>query len=426
MSPEDEIVIRVRSLTKRYPLYRKKTDRLREALSPAGAVLHTEKEALSGVSFTVRRGECIGIIGLNGSGKSTLLKILTGVVSESGGTAEVKGHTASLLELGAGLNPEYTAVENVFLSLALMGYTEREAQDKLPAILEFADIGSYAEQPVRTYSSGMFVRLAFSIAMSAEPEILMIDEALSVGDIFFQQKCWRRLRELRDRCTVLMVSHDLTALTKFCGRILLLHQGVLRFDGSPGEAVAEYYKVRQGFLEEWEDSAAIRKMPGTKDVLPFRMTRDGQLSGRMEAVITEFYYDIDGDPFREWCRAGQEIHVVLKVESGRRMENLIVGYQVLDRYGTEVFGETSITAEGISRDTVLERGVHRIAYSFRWPEIREGDYLITLGIGSGDEVLRQTEQCWVNRAIHLVNSTGGKVIYGVFNGSMRDFAICGD
>ena len=426
MNRDNEIVIKVQNLTKRYPLYRKKTDRLREAFSPAGAVFHTEKEALSGVSFTVRRGECIGIIGLNGSGKSTLLKILTGIVCKSSGAVEVKGHVASLLELGAGLNPEYTAVENIFLSLALMGYTGREAQEKLPLILEFADIGGYAEQPVRTYSSGMFVRLAFSIAMSAEPEILMIDEALSVGDIFFQQKCWRRLRELRDRCTVLMVSHDMTALTKFCERILLLHQGVLRFDGSPGEAVAEYYKVRQGFSEEWNDSTVKRESPAAKDILPFRRTLEGQLSGRMEAVIKEYYYDIDGEPFREWCRAGQEIHVVIKAESSRKMDNLIVGYQVLDRYGTEVFGETSITAEGINRDTVLERGVHRISYSFRWPEIREGDYLITLGIGSGDEVLHQKEQCWVNRAIHLVNTTGGKVIYGIFNGSMRDFAICGD
>ena len=423
MKRDKETVIAVHKLTKRYPLYRKKTDRLREALLPATGICHTEKEALGGVSFTVSKGECVGIIGLNGSGKSTLLKILTGVVRESSGTVRVDGHIASLLELGAGMNPEYTGIENIFLSLALMGYSRSEAQEKLPLILEFADIGLYAEQPVRTYSTGMFVRLAFAVAMSAEPEILLIDEALSVGDIYFQQKCWKRLRELKERCTVLMVSHDLTALTKFCGRILLLHQGVLRFDGEPGDAVTEYYRIRQGDQELWGESSPIRKMAGPADEIPFREIKAGQLSGRMEAVIKGFYYEIDGEPFREWCRAGQELYVVLKVESSRRIEDLIVGYQVLDRYGTEVFGETSVTAKGISRNTILEQGIHRISYSFHWPEIREGEYLITPGIGSGAGVLNQTEQCWANRAIHLVNSTQGKVIYGIFNGSMRDFTI---
>lgn len=232
-------VIEVSGIKKRYPLYQKKSDKIREAFSITGKKYHKDFEALKGVSFSVSKGECIGIIGLNGSGKSTLLKILTGVIQPTEGSIETRGKIAALLELGAGFNPEYTGLENVFLNTLLMGYTRAETERRLQEILAFADIGDFINQPVKIYSSGMYVRLAFAIAITVDPDILVIDEALSVGDVFFQQKCYNKIREFAEKSTVLIVSHDLNSITKFCKRILVMNNGVLIFDGNAKDAVVD-------------------------------------------------------------------------------------------------------------------------------------------------------------------------------------------
>ena len=224
-----ETVVSVSNLIKRYPLYRRKLDKIREAFSVTGRRYHRDFEALKGISFEVGKGECVGIIGLNGSGKSTLLKILTGVVQPTSGSIRTEGRIAALLELGAGFNPEYTGLENIYLNTLLMGMSREETDRRLNEILEFADIGEFIYQPVKIYSSGMFVRLAFSIAVTVEPDILIIDEALSVGDVFFQQKCYQKIREMSEHATVLIVSHDLNSITKFCKRLLVLNNGVLIF-----------------------------------------------------------------------------------------------------------------------------------------------------------------------------------------------------
>ena len=186
-------VVEVMNIRKKYPLYEKKRDKIREAFSVTGRKYHKDFEALKGISFSVEKGECVGIIGLNGSGKSTLLKILTGVVQPTAGEIRTNGKIAALLELGAGFNPEYTGMENIYLNTLLMGYTRAQTEEKIPEILEFADIGDFINQPVKIYSSGMFVRLAFAIAITVDPDILIIDEALSVGDVFFQQKCYNKI-----------------------------------------------------------------------------------------------------------------------------------------------------------------------------------------------------------------------------------------
>ena len=180
-------------LSKTYPLYKNRKDKVREILSLDGKSYHTNFCALQNISFSVEKGECVGIIGVNGSGKSTLLKIITGVIAPSSGKINIQGKISALLELGAGFNPEYTGMENIYLNSMLMGYSREETDKKLQSILDFADIGDFIYQPVKTYSSGMFVRLAFSIAINVEPDILIVDEALSVGDIFFQQKCYKKI-----------------------------------------------------------------------------------------------------------------------------------------------------------------------------------------------------------------------------------------
>ncbi|MEG1075190.1 MAG: ABC transporter ATP-binding protein, partial [Ruthenibacterium sp.] len=239
-----DTVIEVSGLCKDYALYDQKIDRLREALDPLHKKRHHVFKALHDVNFSVHKGETVGIIGTNGSGKSTLLKILTGVVTPTSGTVTVNGKISALLELGAGFNPEYTGMQNIYLNGTIMGYTEDDMHQKVPGIIEFAGIGDFINQPVKTYSSGMFARLAFAVAISVEPDVLIVDEALSVGDVFFQSKCFKKFEQLQKLgTTILLVSHDLGSITQYCSRAILLNQGILITQGSPKEVVDVYKKI---------------------------------------------------------------------------------------------------------------------------------------------------------------------------------------
>ena len=230
--------ISVKDVTKIYRLYEKPIDRLKEAMSITHKNYHRDFYALNGISFDVNKGETVGIIGTNGSGKSTILKIITGVLTPTTGEVEVDGVISALLELGAGFNMDYTGIENIFMNGTMMGFSRKEMEAKLQDILEFADIGDFVYQPVKTYSSGMFVRLAFALAINVEPEILIVDEALSVGDVFFQAKCYRRMEEIRKNgTTILMVTHDMGAIIKYCDRVVVLNKGAYIAQGEPGKMV---------------------------------------------------------------------------------------------------------------------------------------------------------------------------------------------
>ena len=241
---EKETAIRISHLTKLYKLYDKPTDRLKEALGLTKQKRYRELYALNDVSFDVKRGETVGIIGTNGSGKSTILKIITGVLSQTSGDIEVNGRISALLELGAGFNMEYTGLENVYLNGTMIGFTKEEIDARLDDILSFADIGDFINQPCKTYSSGMFVRLAFAVAINIDPEILIVDEALSVGDVFFQAKCYHKFEEFKSQGkTILFVSHDLGSIAKYCDRVILLNKGVKRAEGDPPKIVDIYKKL---------------------------------------------------------------------------------------------------------------------------------------------------------------------------------------
>ena len=223
-----EYVIRVTSVSKKYNLYSKPQDRFKEAigLRSKHKKLHEDFYALNNVSFDVKKGETVGIVGTNGSGKSTLLKMITGVLEPSQGNIEVHGRISALLELGAGFNQEYTGLENIYLNGRMMGISRKEMEKRVPAIIEFADIGVFIEQPVKTYSSGMFARLAFAVAINVEPDILIVDEALSVGDLFFQNKCFKKFDELKGKgVTILFVSHDIASVRQMCSRALWIEKG---------------------------------------------------------------------------------------------------------------------------------------------------------------------------------------------------------
>ena len=255
---EAEKIISVDQVSKVYRLYDKPIDRLLESISLRKKSYHKDFYALRDISFSVGRGEAVGIIGTNGSGKSTMLKIITGVLSATTGKVESGGSICALLELGAGFNQDYTGIENIYMNGTMMGFSKAEMDEKLPAILEFADIGDFVYQPVKSYSSGMFVRLAFALYISIDPEVLIVDEALSVGDVFFQAKCYHRMDELKRKgTTILMVTHDLGSVMKYCDRVVLFHKGEKVGEGLPGQMVDKYKKILAGkdphaeqFMEE--------------------------------------------------------------------------------------------------------------------------------------------------------------------------------
>ena len=251
----DVPAIDVRDVVKVYKLYDKPRDRIKEAFGLGKRQTHKPHYALNGVSMNIYKGETVGIIGTNGSGKSTILKIITGVLTPTSGEVKVDGRISALLELGAGFNMEYSGIENVYLNGTMMGFSEKEIDAKLPEILEFADIGDYVHQPVKTYSSGMFVRLAFAVAINIEPEILIVDEALSVGDVFFQAKCYHKFEEFKKLGkTIVFVSHDLSSISKYCDRVFLLNKGKLLGEGSPKQMIDAYKRVLVGQYEVQEDA----------------------------------------------------------------------------------------------------------------------------------------------------------------------------
>jgi len=279
---ENEELISVKKVSKVYRLYDRAIDRLLESISIRKKSYHKDFFALQDISFSVKKGEAVGIIGTNGSGKSTMLKIITGVLTPTSGSVETKGTICALLELGAGFNQDYTGIENIYMNGTMMGISKEEMDKKLPDILDFADIGDFVYQPVKSYSSGMFVRLAFALYISIDPEILIVDEALSVGDVFFQAKCYHRMDELKKKgTTILMVTHDLGSVMKYCDRVILFNKGEKVGEGLPGEMVDQYKKILAG------KNPAAEKFVDEQDFLGDGMTVKPEKKGRSELLGTE-------------------------------------------------------------------------------------------------------------------------------------------
>ena len=289
---EGNSIISVCHLSKSYKLYARKSDRLREALSLTGKSYHTDFYALNDISFEVERGDTVGIIGTNGSGKSTLLKILTGVTAPTDGAVRVDGRISALLELGAGFNPEYTGIENIMLNGAMMGYSSEEMEKRREDIVRFVDIGEYINQPVKTYSSGMFARLAFATAINVEPEILIVDEVLSVGDTRFQIKCMDRMKTMmEDGTTILYVSHDISSVRRFCNKCLWINKGVLQASGETNH-ICDMYSNYLNCLDS-DASELVRHQEeeasqNEDDALPpFADAGNGQMAEIMDFRISK-------------------------------------------------------------------------------------------------------------------------------------------
>lgn len=369
---ERKPAITVKDLKKVYKLYDKPSDRFKEAF---GLTRKKAKEhyALNGVSLEIFQGETVGIIGTNGSGKSTILKIITGVLSPTSGEVNVSGRISALLELGAGFNMEYNGIENVYLNGTMMGFSQKEIEAKLPEILKFADIGDYVYQPVKTYSSGMFVRLAFAVAINIEPEILIVDEALSVGDVFFQAKCYHKFEEFKKMGkTIVFVSHDLSSISKYCDRVYLLNQGNLLGEGSPKEMIDAFKRVLVGQYEIHDKEDMDIHIP--ENVLNPELLE----YGTKQAEMTEFYITDDKGVKTTAVIKGTKFTIHVKVAFHDRIVAPIFAFSFKNIKGTEITGTNSMIEKAFLEP--VEAGVVKEVTFKQNMSLQGGEYLLSLGV----------------------------------------------
>jgi lipopolysaccharide transport system ATP-binding protein len=387
-----EIVLRAAGIGKVYHIYRTPLDRFKQTLFP-GRRYHEDFPALQDLSFEVRRGESLAVIGRNGSGKSTLLQILTGTLTPTTGRVETFGRVAALLELGAGFNPEFTGRENVFLNAAVLGFSREETQPKLPAILEFADIGNFVDQPVKTYSSGMSLRLAFSVMANIDADVLIIDEALSVGDAFFNQKCMRFLRAFQERGTLILVSHDAGAVMTLCQRALWLEAGKARM-------IADAKTACEAYLKELFNTVQPAELPAAH-VQPDHDTSAAVSAndfgtGDCRIVSVEFRDDAGRHLARVTGKTNVE--VVIRAEALQPLLHPIVGFFVKDRLGQALFGDN--TLETYRLDPVpMQPGDHFEArFRFQLPLLAQGVYTIGVAVAEGSDT-RHVVHHWIHDVV---------------------------
>ena len=383
---EKKVAIQVKGLEKAYKLYDKPSDRLKEALGFGRKKRYKEHYALKGVDMTIYQGETVGIIGTNGSGKSTILKIITGVLNPTGGSVHVNGRISALLELGAGFNMEYNGIENIYLNGTMIGFSKKEIDAKMDDILNFADIGDYVYQPVKTYSSGMFVRLAFAVAINIEPEILIVDEALSVGDVFFQAKCYHKFEEFKEMGkTIVFVSHDLSSISKYCDRVVLLNQGVKLGEGSPKEMIDAYKQVLVG---QYVPAADDQSLLSDKEITAAAAAAAGTVKGEVNPELLEYGtkdalitgYKITDDMRRETSALlkGKECTITMQVHFEHDIEAPIFAFTIKNIKGVEITG-TNTMVEKAFLSPVRAGSDMEITFTQKI-DLQGGEYLLSFGV----------------------------------------------
>lgn len=393
----EDYAIKVENVTKIYKLYDKPMDRLKESLGLSKKVQCREHYALNDVSFDVKRGETVGIIGTNGSGKSTILKIITGVLNPTAGNVMVNGRISALLELGAGFNQEFTGIENVYLNGTMNGFTTEEIDARIDSILQFADIGDFVKQPVKTYSSGMFVRLAFAVAINIDPEILIVDEALSVGDVFFQSKCYHKFEEFKKMGkTILIVSHDLSSIAKYCDKVVFLNQGVKMDEGDPKYIIDQYKKalVKQlggVSVDDFDADASEEETDGIRQgVLSFDQTMDHNLwksslrlnpkvneYGNGAGEIVDFAILDDAGKITDIINKGSEFTIRMKLRYHTHLEHPIAAFTIKDLKGTDLCGTNTMYEKNDIRN--VEDGDEVVVTFTQRMDLQGGEYLLSLG-----------------------------------------------
>lgn len=384
-----EVAIKVTSLTKEYKLFSRPKDRLKEALNIFGREYSKRFHALENIDLTIYRGQTVGVIGRNGSGKSTLLKIISGVLSATSGSCEVHGRVSALLELGAGFNPELSGIENLYLQGSFMGFTREEMSGRIDSILEFAAIGKFAEQPVKSYSSGMYARLAFASAISVEPDILIVDEALSVGDSFFQHKCFQKIKQMKEKgVTILLVTHAYQQVLENADSVVYLEDGKLKKFSSDVRDIVYSYE-------------ADNRSYGKKNLqsVPEPFGKKSYSFGTKEAYFHSFSAVTIDSASRSMLEAGEKARFEFVVYSEREFSSVVLGVSIRNERDITVWGDNNVQA---SRVLSLSKGFNRIAYEFSLV-IRPGEYFVYCGIAdiAGPERV-ELDQRWPIEKIGVV------------------------
>lgn len=381
---ENNITINVQNLTKMYKLYEKPSDRIKEAIKK-NSCYHKDFMAVNDISFQVKRGETVGIIGRNGAGKSTLLKMITGVLKPTSGNIQLSGNVSALLELGAGFDPERNGIDNIYLNGRINGLSKNEIDKSVDEVLEFADIGDFVYQPIKTYSSGMLVRLAFAAAVNIKPEILIVDEALSVGDVRFQQKCYRKIREFKKNGTVLFVSHDTGAIASFCDRVIWIDNGKIYKEGEPGEIIEEYlafmrYDLKNdqkqhlsSQMEEVDNEECDEENENNTYTLAF---------GNQAAQFTKISLKNDKGNIISQVHGGQKICIEMQLQSKKEIEFPILGFNLKDVLGNELI-VTNTVFEKIKVPVIQPNKNYRFEWQFEFPHLHAGDYLLDIALAEG-------------------------------------------
>jgi len=403
-------VIKIENISKIYKLYDAPIDRLKEAFHPFKKQYHHDFYALRNISFEVGKGEVLGIIGKNGCGKSTVLQLICGVLTPSAGTIEVNGRISALLELGAGFNPELTGLENVYFKSSILGNSKSETDAKIDDILDFADIGEFIDQPVKTYSSGMFVRLAFAVAVNVDPEILVVDEALSVGDFRFKQKCLRKIKKFQeDGKTILFVSHDTGSVVEFCSSAIWLKDGKVFMEGKSREVCKEYIAYMsfgevstQKKLEGDENNVklvlrqvtASRKLPWV-DISSFSsFGKGGALIRRMAFCRADNLERIDT------FAGGERVVLALEIEVMQDINDPVIGFVLADTKGIHILGTSSLALhKSIARFEA--GGIKKIEFEFDMPCLKSGAYSFSPAIAEKYEDGEIKQHHWVHDAYLL-------------------------
>ncbi len=404
-------VIDVKHVDKVYKLFDSNKARVADTLGLTHRKNYKEHFALKDMSFEVKKGECVGLIGTNGSGKSTILKIITGVLSPTHGEVTVDGRISALLELGAGFNQEYTGIENIYLNGTMLGYTKEEIDSKLDDILSFADIGEFVFQPVKTYSSGMFVRLAFAVAINIDPEILIVDEALSVGDVFFQAKCYKKFEEFKEAGkTILFVSHDLGAISKYCDRAILINRGDKVAEGTPKDMIDIYKKILVGqephlssrakqAIEASEQASKEPVEDGTLWKSHYQLNPNVNEYGDGRAKIVDFAVIDENGNYTNAIMKGSTFTVKSKVHFNTDIENPIFTLTFKTIKGIDVTGTNTMYEKcdvGLCKE-----GEEYVATFTQKMDMQGGEYLMSISCTGFDGV----DFVAYNRLYDVINIT---------------------
>lgn len=394
----EDYAIRIHEVSKVYKLYNNPMDRLKESLKLTRKKNYSEYFALDKISFDVKKGETLGIIGTNGAGKSTILKIITGVLSPTSGSVEINGKIAALLELGAGFNMEYTGIQNIYLNGTMMGFTRAEMDEKVNDIVEFAGIGDFINQPVKTYSSGMFARLAFAVAINVEPDILIVDEALSVGDIYFQAKCFKKMDEIkRGGTTVLIVTHDLGNIIKYCDRAILLNKGEMIENGSPKKVVDIYKMILVNQFnvgdsndddntDDINDLSAEQNIPeGSTWKEHLIVSGEETVYGNNKARIIDFGLFDEKGLITNVFMKNRMFTIKLKIRFNEHVDEPIFAYTFKNEKGVEITG-TNTLFEKAEVESADQGDVYIVSFEQKMT-LQGGEYLMSFGCTGyeGDE-----------------------------------------